>query len=62
MDQDKVAVTGAAAAAEEVDARDVVIQVRDAVGNASVPVVARKPLTSAGFRASRPIAQHAAQL
>jgi hypothetical protein len=62
VDQGKVAVAGAAAAAEEVEARAVVVQVGAAVGNASVPVVARKPLTSAGFRASRPIAQHAAQL
>jgi DUF917 family protein len=61
VDQDKVVVARAAAPAEEVDARAVVVQVGAAVGNASVPAVAREHHTSAVFRAIRFSVQNAAQ-
>ncbi len=52
-DPEKIVLAGVQARAAEVDARAVVVQVGAAVGNASVPVVVRKPLTSAVFHALR---------
>ena len=57
-DLDEVAVAAVAAGAKNVDAGAVVIQVGDAVANASVPVVARGHHTSAVFHAVRCVAQN----